>query len=224
MDNSMLEELFGNKDWDEKALEEYGFARRPDGWVWTQTIMQQFELCVRVHDNDVSLAVTEQDSGEEYTLIGVESADGAFVNEMRHQIRQILESIAAKCCVSRRRGGEQLQSVIAYAKQTYGDEIEYLWKDDFDDGVVRRADNRKWYVLLMIIDGGKVGRCKGSRLDVAVLRGAVEEVPQLIERQGYAPAYHMNKKHWFTICLDGTVPDSEIRQRIDDSYRLAAGK
>jgi predicted DNA-binding protein (MmcQ/YjbR family) len=34
------------------------------------------------------------------------------------------------------------------------------------------------------------------------------------------PGYHMNKKHWNTIVLDGVIPDNEIRKMIDDSYDL----
>jgi len=32
--------------------------------------------------------------------------------------------------------------------------------------------------------------------------------------------YHMNKKHWNTITLDGSIPDDEILAMIDDSYDL----
>jgi predicted DNA-binding protein (MmcQ/YjbR family) len=38
------------------------------------------------------------------------------------------------------------------------------------------------------------------------------------------PGYHMNKKHWNTINLDGTVPDKEVFSWIDHSYELVAGK
>ena len=34
------------------------------------------------------------------------------------------------------------------------------------------------------------------------------------------PGYHMNKKHWNTVLLDGSVPDGEIERMIDNSYRL----
>jgi len=34
------------------------------------------------------------------------------------------------------------------------------------------------------------------------------------------PGYHMNKEHWNTVVLDGTVPDDEILAWIDDSYDL----
>jgi predicted DNA-binding protein (MmcQ/YjbR family) len=34
--------------------------------------------------------------------------------------------------------------------------------------------------------------------------------------------YHLNKRHWNTITLDGTVPDQLVRELIEDSYDLVA--
>lgn len=34
------------------------------------------------------------------------------------------------------------------------------------------------------------------------------------------PGYHMNKRHWNTVVLDGSVPDADLRAMIDDSYAL----
>jgi predicted DNA-binding protein (MmcQ/YjbR family) len=38
------------------------------------------------------------------------------------------------------------------------------------------------------------------------------------------PGYHMNKKHWNTVTLDGSLPDSLIRQMAELSYVLVAPK
>jgi predicted DNA-binding protein (MmcQ/YjbR family) len=38
------------------------------------------------------------------------------------------------------------------------------------------------------------------------------------------PGYHMNKKHWITVRMDGSLPDKLVRQWIDDSYALVASK
>lgn len=32
--------------------------------------------------------------------------------------------------------------------------------------------------------------------------------------------YHLNKRHWNTVVLDGTVPDALVRDMIEDSYDL----
>ena len=34
------------------------------------------------------------------------------------------------------------------------------------------------------------------------------------------PGYHMNKKHWNTVLIDGSVPDKEVFSWIDHSYNL----
>lgn len=34
------------------------------------------------------------------------------------------------------------------------------------------------------------------------------------------PGYHMNKAHWNTLTLDGTIPTAELLGMIDDSYDL----
>ncbi|NIP28657.1 MAG: MmcQ/YjbR family DNA-binding protein [Phycisphaerae bacterium] len=34
------------------------------------------------------------------------------------------------------------------------------------------------------------------------------------------PGYHMNKRHWNTVTIDGSIPDEEIRQMVDSSYNL----
>ena len=41
---------------------------------------------------------------------------------------------------------------------------------------------------------------------------------------GVEPGYHMNKTHWNTVTLDGTVPDSIVLDMIDASYSLVAKK
>ena len=37
---------------------------------------------------------------------------------------------------------------------------------------------------------------------------------------GVTPGYHMNKRHWNTVFLDGSIPKGEIERMIDCSYSL----
>ncbi|MCG8339941.1 MAG: MmcQ/YjbR family DNA-binding protein [Cytophagales bacterium] len=41
---------------------------------------------------------------------------------------------------------------------------------------------------------------------------------------GVLPGYHMNKKHWNTILMDGSMPDQLVYQWIDDSYKLVVAQ
>lgn len=38
------------------------------------------------------------------------------------------------------------------------------------------------------------------------------------------PGYHMNKKHWNTIIVNGQLNNHQLKQMIDDSYNLVKGK
>ena len=48
-----------------------------------------------------------------------------------------------------------------------------------------------------------------------------EKAIELRERYpSVTPGYHMNKTHWNSVVLDGSVPNKEILNWIDDSYNL----
>jgi predicted DNA-binding protein (MmcQ/YjbR family) len=38
------------------------------------------------------------------------------------------------------------------------------------------------------------------------------------------PGYHLNKRHWNTVTLDGSVDDDEVEEWIDHSYELVVAK
>ncbi len=64
-----------------------------------------------------------------------------------------------------------------------------------------------------------------AALDSSPFQFNVKCDPELAEefRESYPavlPAWHMNKKHWNTIIMNGTVPAKLVRTMIDDSYRL----
>jgi predicted DNA-binding protein (MmcQ/YjbR family) len=46
-------------------------------------------------------------------------------------------------------------------------------------------------------------------------------------RQTYravTPGYHLNKRHWNTVTLDGSVPEEELLELIDHSYQLVLAR
>ncbi len=68
-----------------------------------------------------------------------------------------------------------------------------------------------------------------SRLGETPLRVSLKCEPTLAEhlRQTHAavlPGYHLNKRHWNTVALDGSVADQMIEDMIEDSYDLVVGK
>ena len=68
-----------------------------------------------------------------------------------------------------------------------------------------------------------------SRLDGDPLSVSVKCEPLLAEElrsahPAIAPGYHLNKRHWNTIVLDGSLPDPMIADMIEDSYDLVVIK
>jgi predicted DNA-binding protein (MmcQ/YjbR family) len=68
-----------------------------------------------------------------------------------------------------------------------------------------------------------------SRLDGDPLRVSVKCEPALAEqlRAAHAaviPGYHLNKRHWNTIVIDGSLPDQMIADMIEDSYDLVVSR
>ena len=64
-----------------------------------------------------------------------------------------------------------------------------------------------------------------SALDREPLEVSVKCEPELATqlRNTYAairPGYHLNKRHWNTITLDGSLPDRMVRDLVEDSYAL----
>ncbi len=48
-----------------------------------------------------------------------------------------------------------------------------------------------------------------------------EKIPELREQYpGVLPGYHMSKKHWNTILINGEIPDPLLKQWTRDSYDL----
>src|SRR6478609_5969259 len=55
------------------------------------------------------------------------------------------------------------------------------------------------------------------------LKSSPEDAAQLREQYpAVQPGYHMNKKHWNTVIMDGSVSDKLVKEWIDQSYNLVA--
>ena len=71
--------------------------------------------------------------------------------------------------------------------------------------------------------GGKVFSLVPIEGDPASISLKCDPEEALALREQYAaitPGYHLNKRHWNTVVVDGEVPDTEISEMIADSYSL----
>ena len=74
---------------------------------------------------------------------------------------------------------------------------------------------------LLTVSKRKLGINSDEVVEIIDLRIKPDEIENLIDNEKYYPGYHMNKKHWFTVILDGCVSIKDICSKIDESYRLA---
>ena len=68
-----------------------------------------------------------------------------------------------------------------------------------------------------------------SQLDEHPLRVSLKCEPLLAEQLRAAhtaviPGYHLNKQHWNTVIIDGSMPEQTITDMIEDSYDLVVSK
>jgi predicted DNA-binding protein (MmcQ/YjbR family) len=68
-----------------------------------------------------------------------------------------------------------------------------------------------------------------SELGADSLRVSLKCEPQLAEALRAAnaavlPGYHLNKRHWNTVIIDGSLPDEAVRDMIEDSHDLVVTK
>ena len=201
----------------------YGFLKKSKIYQYSTDILDgDFSLKVIVEEPDrVSTKLYDNISGELYTLHLMDSAEGPFVGQIREEYFRVLNDIFSKCFEKSIFNQEYSLEIIKYVKTKYGDDAEYLWEKFPDNAIVRRNDNKKWYLAILTVNQEKLGKKECKNIEILDIKADKDEIPLLINNLGYFPAYHMNKKSWITVLLDGTVPLNEILKRIDKSYMLA---
>ncbi len=118
----------------------------------------------------------------------------------------------------------QRECILQYVLDTYGTEAEYPWADLPDGAVLRHSGSKKWYGLIMSVLPGRLGLPEGGPVDVINVKCGTAMVGSLLSEKGFLPAYHMNKEHWISILLDGSVPNEQIFTLLELSYDSVAPK
>ena len=112
----------------------------------------------------------------------------------------------------------------AYVEDHYGIKYDCPFEDDIDTWVFRHPDNRKWFALVMTIKKNRLGFESSESVDVVNLKCAPEIMDDLWRERGIFPAYHMSKKHWLTLALDGSCDDETLRWVTQISFDLTRRK
>ena len=114
--------------------------------------------------------------------------------------------------------------VARYIEESYGVVPECLWRDS-DSAALRHHADKKWFGIIMPgIAWRKLGEDRDGAVDVLNVKCDPVLLPSLADGRGLYLGYHMNKQHWLSIVLDGSVPMEKIIWLIDSSYMMTMKK
>ena len=217
-----LKDFIKDKKINFKKLEEFGFRLIDNSYYYqTSLLKNQFKMSVKINlDNSIFTEIIDTETNEPYILYLIEKRSG-YSEKVYKTYSQILEKIQKECFEDEIFKANYTKEIVAYIKNKYRDELEFLWEKSPKNAVVRRKSSKKWYAVILTVSKRKLNLDSDEIIEVINLHNTVEEIKKLIDNKRYFPAYHMNKKYWCTICLDGTVELKEIYKLIDVSYELA---
>ena len=112
------------------------------------------------------------------------------------------------------------EELAAYLTDTYGSDGEHLFAKYPSFLVFRHNGNRKWFAVIMDIPRKNLKLPGDGEISVVNLKCDTRLIGSFREEPGIFPGWHMNKAHWLSVSLDGTVADEKIRFLVDMSYEL----
>lgn len=207
-------------------LTAYGFAKDGTGYLFSASVPQS-QIRITLHispKGKTEIQAVDGRTGQPYVAWRVAGAQGVFVGQVRQFCKQLLADVAQNCFEPDIFQNAQTKRLIKYIQNTYKDEPEYLWAKFPENAVLRRKDNAKWYAAILRLPAAKIRTGAKGMTEILDLRADPLLLPALLNGTTYLPGYHMNKKSWYTLELNGNVPDKEIFRRVEESYVLAAKK
>ncbi|MCR5348500.1 MAG: 4'-phosphopantetheinyl transferase superfamily protein [Bacilli bacterium] len=201
-------------------LLDYGFHSENDSYVHEFPIQGgTFSLHVSIDfDGTMDTRLIDNETGDEYNLYKMPSAHGEYLISIRDEVKERLKDICERCYSLLPHVGKEFGLLMDHFLSHHGEGIEYLWDDE--NGIIRRKDNRKWYAVFMKVPYEKVGEPKEGVCSIVAFRGNPEDV----DMKTVFPGYHLNKKSWVCMILDGRNDPDDLLRRLERSRALALGK
>ena len=116
------------------------------------------------------------------------------------------------------------KSLQEYITKTYGTRAEYPWEKYPSFSVFRHVGNKKWFAVVMKIPASKLGIENQEFIEIINLKVPPYIIGGILCESFIFPAYHMNKRHWISVILDGSVPNDFCEMLIGKSYDLTKPK
>ncbi len=210
----------------------FGFALEQSVYCYKEKLVDgMLEAQVEIDQSGkVSGRLLDVDLQDEYIAFRLPRATGNFIGRVREEYGALLERIADFCFMKTPFVFEQTNRLANYLTQTFGDATDNPFTKFPRFTAFRHPVNQKWYGLVgaVLLEKLQLGEeewaAESLEEEVEIINIKVEpsEITQLLAIEGIYPSYHMSKKTWVTILLDGRVPDDLLFDLVKKSRDLVA--
>ena len=216
-------EIFKSYQFNKEKAHAYGFVENGEVWTYSCQILQgDFYMAVSITPDNVSFQVFDQETGDLYPQVHMESMRGSFVASVREACLEILYQIRKACFDVQDFICPQTKRIMDQVQEKYGNQLGYLWEKSPDTAVLRHEGNQKWYAVLMRIPWDKLDKGREGLVEAVNLKH--DKVADLLSQKGIYPAFHMNKRYWLSLALDDSLQDEEVIELIEKSWNLTVKK
>ena len=216
-------EIFKSYQFNQEKAQAFGFVENGGVWTYSCQILQgDFVMTVSITADNVRFQVFDQETGDLYPQVHMETMRGVFVGNVREACLGILYQIRKSCFAVQDFICPQTKRIMAQVQEKYGNQLEYLWEKSPDTAVLRHEESQKWYAVLMKISWDKLDKGKEGFVEAVNLKH--DCVTDLLTQRGIYPAFHMNKRYWISVALDDTLSDEEVLELIERSWNLTIKK
>ena len=218
--------IFNNRKIIISRLLKYGFIQKDEQYIYSVNLMKNsFNLNISIKDiNEIKIKILDLETNEEYIPVYIQNINGGFVGKIQTEYEAVLTDIAEKCTIKEIFKSDYAKEIIKYISEKYKTEPEYLWDKTPNNAVFREKSSGKWYVALLEVEKNKIGIKEEGKIEIIDLKATPDKISSIVDNINYLPGYHMNKKHWLTIKLDGLVPIKTIYSLIDESFNIIKKK
>ena len=208
---------------DFKKIIQFGFLENKNKYIFEKLFMNnEFKAIVEISKTgEISGTVYDLENNDEYLPLRSESQKGEFVGKIREEYKKILKDIRQKCFMENSFIYPQTNRISDFIKKIYGNSPEFLWEKFSGYGVFRNKNSKKWSGIIMNIDYAKLDKTKKGEVEIIDIKPDKNEIQELIKKNGFYPAWHMNKENWIALILNETLSDSEIMKYVEKSYSLS---
>ena len=202
-------------------LIKYGFIKDKNNYKYSTNINNDFRVDIIVDEKGaVKGKVIDINFNEEYVGFRFDNALGEFASRIKNEYINILKDIRDNCFKVDLFFSKSANELVNVISKKYGDMPEFLWDKYPDFGVFKNKNNGKWYGIIMNLDYTKLDKKLSGMVDILNVKLPKDMINNLLVKEGYYPAYHMNKNNWITITLDGKVKMNKIMELLDISHEF----